>query len=114
MPAGMNQNHDCIQFLHQQNECYGIPLVKLINTLKLHITLLVGEKLCRVNNIINIINIMFEYLGLAYRDSDYTCTDLNVKVAAKTHLGGGDMSDFVSPWPPLLERSIDFRWQYRS
>ena len=29
------------------------------------ITLLVGEKLCHVN-------IMFKYLGLAYKDSDYT------------------------------------------
>ena len=33
---------------------------------------------------------MFEYLGLAYRDSDYTAViaDLNVKVGAETHLGG--------------------------
>ena len=23
-----------------------------------------------------------------------------------THLGGGDTSAFVSPWPPLLERSL--------
>ena len=51
---------------------------------------------------------MFEYLGLAYRNSDYTAgiTDLNVKVGAETHLGGGDMSSFVSPWPPLLQRSL--------
>ena len=25
---------------------------------------------------------------------------------AETHLGGGDTSAFVSPWPPLLERSL--------
>ena len=25
---------------------------------------------------------------------------------AETHLGGGDTSGFVSPWPPLLERSL--------
>ena len=29
-----------------------------------------GEQLCRVDNVNNII--MFEYLGLAYRNSDYT------------------------------------------
>ena len=25
---------------------------------------------------------------------------------AETHLGGGDTSAYVSPWPPLLERSL--------
>ena len=45
---------------------------------------------------------MFEHLGLTYRDSDYTTViaispDLNVKVGAEIHLGGGDMSAFVLP-----------------
>ena len=30
----------------------------------------------------------------------------NQNNCAETHLGGGDMSAFVSPWPPLLERSL--------
>ena len=39
-------------------------------------------------------------LGMAYKDSDYTV------VITETHLGGGDTSAFVSPWPPLLVRSL--------
>ena len=51
---------------------------------------------------------MFEYLCLAYSNSDYTAViaDLNVKVGVETHLGGGDMSAFVFPWLPLLVHSL--------
>ena len=43
-------------------------------------------------------NIMIEYLGLAYKDSDYTATitNLNVNVGAETHLGGRHMSTVAS------------------
>ena len=51
----------------------------------------------------HIIYIMFEYLGLAYRNSDYTAV---IAIMPGPHLGGGDMSAFVSPWLPLLERSL--------
>ena len=43
-------------------------------------------------------NKMIEYLGLAYKDSDYTATitNLNVNVGAETHLGGRHMSAVAS------------------
>ena len=55
---------------------------------------------------------MFEYLGLAYRNSDYTAVIAIMpwpeckKLVLKLIFGGGDMSAFVSPWLPLLERSL--------
>ena len=56
---------------------------------------------------------MFEYLGLAYKDSDYIAViatmhalaDLNVNFGAETHLGGGDMSTFVSPSAAIVRPS---------
>ena len=48
---------------------------------------------------------------MAYEDSDYTFHDRYHALSqpynfgAETHLGGRDMSAFVSPWTPLLERS---------
>ena len=55
---------------------------------------------------------MFEYLSLAYRNSDYTVVIAIMpgpeckKLVLKLTFGGGDMSAFVSPWLPLLERSL--------
>ena len=47
---------------------------------------------------------MFEYLGLVYKDSDYTAViaiehgpECKTLVLHEAHLGGGDMSAFVSP-----------------
>ena len=113
--------------LHRQNQVAHALLTRdfWLASLSMHfpiiiITLLVGEKLCRVNNIINIINIMFEYLGLAYRNSAYTaviaimpwpeCKKLVLKLTL-----------VVEMWALLSRRGrhcssalYDFRWQYRS
>ena len=46
---------------------YCVYVVSLhIDSTESMITLLVGEKLCRVNNV------TFDYFGMAYKDSDYT------------------------------------------
>ena len=49
---------------------------------------------------------MFDYFGMAYRDSDYTVViAIMQNNCAETHLGGGDTSDFVMPLA-----TIDRRW----
>ena len=55
---------------------------------------------------------MFDYLRMTCKDSDYTVVIAIMHLSSpynfggETHLGAGDTSAFVSPWPPLLERFV--------